>query len=198
MPFTILAIRHSDAELMERVQADDANAFRLLYDRHVQSAFGVAYAVTRSSRQAEDAVQEAFLSLWRARTAYHPTRGSVAGWLLTIVRNRALDVARRRAKHDGPWAELAELDMPDPHAEELGDQAARHEQRRAVRAALTALPTDQATVLGLAYYSGLTQAEIATRLDVPLGTVKSRTRLGMNRLAAELEPFAHGQASLAA
>jgi RNA polymerase sigma-70 factor (ECF subfamily) len=112
----------------------------------------------------------------------------VAGWLLTIVRNRALDVARRRARHDGPWAELAEVDMADPGAEEIGDQAARREQRRAVRAALTSLPADQATVLGLAYYGGLTHAEIATRLDVPLGTVKSRTRLGMNRLAAELEP----------
>jgi RNA polymerase sigma-70 factor (ECF subfamily) len=198
MPFATPTIRHTDADLMQRVRADDPDAFRLLYDRHVQSAFRVAYAVTRSSRQAEEAVQEAFLSLWRARTAYHPARGSVASWLLTIVRNRALDVARRRATHDQPWAQLSDFELPDTGAEELGDRAARHEQRRAVRTALGSLPADQAAVLDLAYFGDLTQAEIATRLDLPLGTVKSRIRLGLNRLAAELQPYAHARAALAA
>jgi RNA polymerase sigma-70 factor (ECF subfamily) len=199
MPLTTTATRLTDAELMRRVQADDPEAFRHLYQRHVQSALAVAYGASLGSRQAEEAVQDAFLSLWRARAAYRPARGSVAGWLLTIVRNRALDLARRRATHDRPWAQLSDFDLPDPQLEELDDQAARREQGRAVRAAFTSLPTDQATVLGLAYFDGLTQAEIAMALDVPLGTVKSRIRLGLQRLAGELRPFAqHAPSSLAA
>jgi RNA polymerase sigma-70 factor (ECF subfamily) len=187
----------SDSDLMRRVQAGDPRAFRALYDRHVARALGAATAITRNGRNAEDAVQDAFLDLWRSRAVYEPGRGSVAGWLLTIVRNRALDVVRRVAARERPWDQLDDHELPDRGLEPVEAAAARREDVLTVRAALRALPHEQATALGLAYFAGLSQTEIATRLDVPLGTIKSRMRLGMGRLARELEaPVAAEPAAL--
>ena len=175
-----------DDALMRRVQADDAEAFGVLYDRQAARALGVANSVTRNHSQAEDVVQEAFLAAWRFRAAYSPVRGSVGAWLMTIVRNRALDALRRAAAKEQPAQNVWELETVAAADESLEDRAARQEERRAVRVALGQLPAEQATALGLAYFGGLTQAEIAQRLDVPLGTVKSRIRLGLRRLSAEL------------
>jgi RNA polymerase sigma-70 factor (ECF subfamily) len=186
----IAADHPTDAVLIGRVQADDGDAFRLLYERHASSALGLALAITRNQRLAEEAVQDAFLTVWRARSAYEAARGSVAGWLLTITRSRALDALRRVSRHDRPWESLDDHDMADPRADSLDVQAARGEEHRAIRAAFTALPSEQATALALAYYGDLTHAEIAARLDVPLGTVKGRIRLGLRRLSAELAPVA--------
>jgi RNA polymerase sigma-70 factor (ECF subfamily) len=180
--------RGSDAALMRRVQHDDTDAFRVLYERNARSAYGAALAITRSPRLAEDTVQEAFLTLWRRRASYAPERGSVGGWLLTIVRSRALDALRRTVRRDRPWEPLDDHDVADAALEDAGEQAVRREERRVVRAALTQLPVEQVTVLGLAYYAGLSQSEIAQHLDVPLGTVKGRIRLGLRRLSAELTP----------
>jgi RNA polymerase sigma-70 factor (ECF subfamily) len=180
----------TDADLMARVQADDDEAFRLLYERHASAAFGVALAVTRTRRLAEEAVQDAFLTVWRSRAAYEAARGSVAAWLLTITRSRALDALRRVSRHDRPWEPLDDHDVADPRVESLDDQAARGEDHRAIRAAITALPSEQATALALAYYGDLSHAEIAAHLDLPLGTVKGRIRLGLRRLSAELAPVA--------
>ena len=183
------AIDHlTDADLMLRVQAEDDVAFRALYDRHVSTAFGVALGITRTPRLAEETVQDAFLTVWRSRAAYVAARGSVAAWLLTITRSRALDALRRVSRHDRPWEPLDDHDLADPRDEALDDQAARGEDHRAIRAAITALPTEQATALALAYYGDLSHAEIAAHLDLPLGTVKGRIRLGLRRLSAELGP----------
>jgi RNA polymerase sigma-70 factor (ECF subfamily) len=181
--------RRSDDALMRRVKHDDTDAFRVIYERNATSAYGAALAITRSSRLAEEAVQEAFLTLWRARATYSPERGSVTGWLLTIVRSRALDAMRRTVRRDRPWEPLEEHDVADAALEGADDQAVRREERRVVRAALIQLPVEQVTVLGLAYYAGLSQSEIAAHLDVPLGTVKGRIRLGLRRLSAELTPM---------
>ena len=175
-----------DNALMRRVQAGDANAFRALYDRHAGRALALATGVMRNRTQAEDVVQEAFLAAWRFRAAYAPARGSVASWLMTIVRNRALDALRRNAIREQPAHDFGQLDTLPAGDEPLDDRAARDDQGRAVRVALRRLPLEQASALGLAYFGGLTQAEIAQRLDVPLGTVKSRVRLGLRRLAGEL------------
>ena len=175
-----------DDALMRRVQADDADAFGMLYDRQATRALGVANSVTRNHSQAEDVVQEAFLAAWRFRAAYSPVRGSVAAWLMTIVRNRALDALRRAATREQPSVSVWELESIAAGDETLDERAARQDERRAVRVALAQLPSEQATALGLAYFGGLTQAEIAQRLEVPLGTVKSRIRLGLRRLAIEL------------
>jgi RNA polymerase sigma-70 factor (ECF subfamily) len=175
-----------DAACMRRVQAGDSDAFRALYDRHAGRALAVATGVMRNRTQAEDVVQEAFLAAWRFRAAYTPSRGSVASWLMTIVRNRALDALRRAAIREQPAHNLGELDTLAAGDEPLEEHAARHDERREVRVALRRLPLEQASALGLAYFGGLTQAEIAQQLDVPLGTVKSRVRLGLRRLSTEL------------
>jgi RNA polymerase sigma-70 factor, ECF subfamily len=180
------AAPHTDPELMLRVQVGDTGAFRALYDRHSAAAFGLALAMTRNRRLAEDAVQEAFLTVWRARASYDPERGSVGGWILTIARSRALDTLRRARRSERAWEPLDDHDVADDALEAPDEHASRGEERRAVRAAFAHLPADQATALGLAYFAGLTQAEIAQRLELPLGTVKGRIRLGLARLAGEL------------
>ena len=186
------AIDHlSDADLMARVvQASDGDAFRLLYDRHATTAYGLALGITRTPRLAEETVQDAFLTVWRARAAYEAARGSVASWVLTITRSRALDALRRVSRHDRPWEPLDDHEIADPSAESLADQAARGEDHRAIRAAVNALPAEQATALALAYFGELSHAEIAERLGLPLGTVKGRIRLGLRRLSVELAPAA--------
>jgi RNA polymerase sigma-70 factor (ECF subfamily) len=180
--------RCSDDDLMRRVQQDDTEAFRLLYQRNAQAAYGVAVSITRNQRMAEDTVQETFLTVWRVRADYRPDRGSAAAWLLTIARSRALDALRRTGRRDRPWEPLDDHDVADPQLEAADEGAVRREQRRFVRQALTQLPAEQATVLGLVYYVGLSQREIAAHLDVPLGTVKGRIRLGLRRLSNELTP----------
>jgi RNA polymerase sigma-70 factor (ECF subfamily) len=185
------AIDHpTDAKLMRRVQAGDGDAFRVLYDRHAAMAYGLALGITRAPRLAEEAVQDAFLTVWRSRAAYEAARGTLASWLVAITRTRALDALRRVSRHDHPWEPLDDHEIEDPRAESLDDQAARGEDHRAIRAAMSALPSDQATALALAYFGDLTHAEIAARLDLPLGTVKGRIRLGLRRLSAELAPAA--------
>jgi RNA polymerase sigma-70 factor (ECF subfamily) len=148
--------------------------------------FAVALAITRNQRLAEDVVQDAFLTMWRSRAAYASARGSVPGWLLTITRSRALDALRRVSRRERQWEPLDDHDVADPLAESPDVQAARGEDHRAIRAAFTALPSEQATALALAYYGDLSHAEIAAHLDVPLGTVKGRIRLGLRRLSTEL------------
>jgi RNA polymerase sigma-70 factor (ECF subfamily) len=185
------AIDHpTDAALMRRVQADDGAAFRVLYDRHATEAYGLALGITRTPRLAEEAVQDAFLTVWRSRAAYETARGSLTSWLLAITRSRALDALRRVSRHDRPWEPLDEHEIVDPRIGSLADEAARGEDHRAVRAAIGALPSEQATALALAYFGDLTHAEIAARLDLPLGTVKGRIRLGLRRLSTELAPAA--------
>ena len=183
----------TDADLMLRVQADDDEAFRVLYERYASTALGAALAITHNGRLAEDAVQDSFLTMWRSRAAYEAGRGSVAGWLLTITRSRSLDALRRVNRHDRPWEPLDDHDVVDPRAETPDVHAARGEDLRAVRAAFSALPSDQATALALAYYGDLTHAQIAAHLGLPLGTVKGRIRLGLRRLSTELAsaPAAH-------
>jgi RNA polymerase sigma-70 factor (ECF subfamily) len=180
----------TDADLMRRVQADDDEAFRLLYERHSPASYGVALAITRSRRLAEESVQDAFLTVWRSRGAYAAARGSVGGWLLTITRSRALDALRRVSRHDRAWEPLDDHEVPAPSVESPDVQAARGEDHREIRAAFTVLPSEQATALALAYFGDLTHAEIAAHLGLPLGTVKGRIRLGLRRLSAELAPAA--------
>jgi RNA polymerase sigma-70 factor (ECF subfamily) len=156
----------SDGTLMRRVQSGDVEAFEELYDRHVTRALRVAYSVLLNASRAEDAVQEGFLSIWRSRGSYRPDSASFAAWAMQIVRNRAIDLARR-----------------DTSAHE--DPAARDETNPMLTA-LRHLPEDQAEVIALAFYGELTHSEIAEQLSLSPGTVKGRMRLGLKKLRDQM------------
>ena len=176
----------SDEDLMRLVADTDAAAFEVLYDRHATAAYGLCRRIAGSAAMADDVFQEAFLSVWRSGSRYEPRRGSVRSWILSITHNRAIDQIRRSRKHDDRQVHddsLAER-MPAEDATDaaaLGSVAAEETGR-----ALAALPEDQRTVIELAYFSGYTHTEIAEKLEVALGTVKGRMRLGLEKLQAAL------------
>lgn len=178
-----------DDSLMERMALGDGRALELLYDRYHVLVYSVALRVVRDEMLAEDIVQEVFVRLWRRPRSYDPARGRFLSWLMSVTRNRAIDEVRRvtrRLRIEERRQDAAEqvrstdrLDAPELAAA-IGDE------RREVRAALATLPEAQRRVLELAYFDGLTQSEIAALTDTPLGTVKTRTRLAMDRLRQRL------------
>jgi RNA polymerase sigma-70 factor (ECF subfamily) len=180
-------LRHlADEELMDLVARNDAAAFEVVLERHCDVAFSLAYRMVGRRALAEDVVQEAFLSAWRSGTRYDRTRGSVRGWLLSIVHNRAVDTLRRDAARDR--RNVSDEGIGDRlEAPERTDlEAARRDEAHEVRAALGQLPDEQARVIDLAYYGGFTHTEIAAMLDLPVGTVKGRMRLGLQKLRLSL------------
>ena len=175
---------------MQQVAAGEIGGLETLYDRYHAAAYALALRITSETGMAEDVVQDAFLGLWRNAGRYAELKGSVRGWLLAIVRHRAIDTLRRRktgmALGDDADAILpAALTIPDPWPEVAGRLEAEQ-----VRRALTVLPPAQREVIELAYFDGLTQREIAARTNAPLGTAKSRMRLGLVALRAALGPSA--------
>jgi RNA polymerase sigma-70 factor, ECF subfamily len=182
----------SDEALLAIIATPDGDlALAELYDRYGKIAYGLAYRVLRDSALAEDAVQEAFITVWRTAGTYISERGKPRTWLLTLVHRRAVDLVRREQRRRAP----APTDETGPTALAAEDEATLRDRRRAVQAALTQLPADQREALELAYYGGLTQTELAQQLGVPLGTVKSRMFAGLRRLGdllreagLELEP----------
>jgi RNA polymerase sigma-70 factor (ECF subfamily) len=180
--------RLADEELLDLVRGADAEAFEHVYDRHARAAYSLAYRILGSPGPAQDAVQEAFLSIWRTSAAYDPARGSVRTWILTVVHNRAIDAVRRASV---PGRALAA--DPDSGGEAEADERTdvlveQRESRRIVREALHALPDDQRQVVELAYFGGFTHSEIAEILRLPLGTVKGRMRLALEKMRVHLEP----------
>ncbi len=173
----------ADGALLARVASGDGAAFDALYGRYASLSAGLARSILGEAALAEDAVQEAFLTVWRRAARYDPARGSVPSWVLTIVRHCAIDVHRRR--HADRWVDGAALaetsDGSDTHEVACQDAAAQQ-----VRAALAQLPAAQRAVLALAYAEGYSQAEIARAQGVPLGTVKGRVRLGLRALRTQL------------
>jgi RNA polymerase sigma-70 factor (ECF subfamily) len=173
----------ADENLISFVGKGDAEAFTTLYDRHSHAAFSLAYRVMGERQAAEDLVQDTFLKLWRSATSYRPERGSVRTWLLSIVHNRGIDqlrsVASRRRRQ-----EKIEASAPKSQPSEAFAHSWRNAQREQVREALSTLPKEQLKTLELAYFSGYTHVEIAELLDVPLGTVKGRMRLGLKKIRA--------------
>ena len=154
-----------------------------LYDAYHRQALGLACRLLGSREEAEEVVQEAFLAAWRALGDYDPTRGSARTWFLTLVRHRAIDALRARGRRPAvPLEGRAEVE--DPH--DVSAAAIAHAEGQAVRAALAALPAAQRQALELAYFGGLSHTEIAERLEAPMGTVKGRIRLGLDRLRAAL------------
>ena len=179
--------RLADEDLMTMIERKDALAFEVLYDRHGGAAYSLAHRIVGDAQIAEDVTQEAFISIWRAGGKFDGARGSVRAWALGIVRNRAIDSLRRQAGK-APKLDLDdELVLESQPAAELTDaEAIRRETARRVRGALVELPSEQSEVIGLAYFGGFTHAEIAKMLSMPLGTVKGRMRLGLEKIRVHL------------
>jgi RNA polymerase sigma-70 factor, ECF subfamily len=174
--------RLADEELMHLVQDGNPDAFELMYDRHGGPSFSLAYRMVGDRVVAEDITQEAFLSIWRSRARYQPDRGSVRSWVLGIVHHRAIDALRRNLVHDRRRASAEGIEERH-EARELTDvEAARRDEARSVRAALEELPAEQSQVIELAYFGGFTHTQIADMLATPVGTVKGRMRLGLDKL----------------
>jgi len=154
-----------------------------LYDAHHRQAIGLAYRLLGDLGDAEEAVQEVFLSAWRSGHTYDPARGSTHTWILSMVRNRCIDVMRARKRR--PVQPLVEgLDPPD--SSDVPSEAVSNVDAAAARIALEALPPEQKQAIELAYFAGLSHSEIATQLAAPIGTVKGRIRLGLDRLRTSM------------
>jgi RNA polymerase sigma factor (sigma-70 family) len=175
-----------DRDLLSRIGRGDEEAFRGLFRRYAPTAMALAERILRRLHLAEETVQEAFLALWRNPEGYDPERGSVRAWLLSTVHHRAVDLVRREeAQRRRAVDSVPDREEPD-HAVEVVEEIGAQEERVSVREALGQLPPDQREVIELMYYGGRSQSQIAQELDLPLGTVKSRTLLGMRRLRAAL------------
>jgi len=176
-----------DVELVRRVAEGDGDALRELYGLYGKVVFGMAYRVLGDRQLAEDCTQDVFIALWRGARSYDPKRARVTTWLFTVTRNTAIDIVRRREvrradplpEDESAWAKDT---APDP-----AEVAATAEQAERIASALAELPRPQLEAVSLAYFDELSHAEIAKRLDLPLGTVKGRIRLGLERLR-ELAP----------
>ncbi len=165
--------------LLARVAAGDREAFGRFYDATAALAFGLIRRIVRDSAAAEEVAQEVFLQVWRDAARYDPRRGTAEAWLVTRARSRAIDRLRAARRRERPLAGRA--DGPAEPAEDA-DAAAAAEERGRVQSALQRLPAPQRRVIELAFFEGLTQAEIAAQVGAPLGTVKTRARLGLERL----------------
>lgn len=182
----------ADAELVAALGNGDLRALELLYDRYSTLVFSVSVRVLRDAHLAEDVVQEVFIRLWRQPTSYDPARGRFISWLMSVTRNRSLDELRRVTRRLRSEDVVAEAGPELPASGQFDDPQAGlelGEARAAVRAAMTRLPPVQRRVIELAYFGGLTQTEIARVTGDPLGTVKTRVRLGMRKLRESLAGF---------
>ena len=173
---------------MHLVQSSDPDAFEAMYDRHGPAAFSLAYRIAGDRNVAEDITQEAFISIWRSSARYQAERGSVRTWVLGIVHNRAIDALRRNTVHSKRRASAEGLEerQEAPERERTDVEAARREEARHVRAALDDLPQEQVRVIELAYFGGFTHTQIADMLKMPVGTVKGRMRLGLEKMRRTL------------
>ena len=180
-----------DEELMQRLVYRDLRAFRALFDRYGNLVYSAALRVVRDAQIAEDMVQEIFLRIWRKPDSYVAQRGRFVTWLTSVTRNRAVDEIRsrgRRFRHETASPEEQERELPAPDTNDPALTAELADQRRLILAALAQIPQEQRQIIELAYFGGFTQQEIAQRLSQPLGTVKTRIRLGMQKLRVALTP----------
>jgi RNA polymerase sigma-70 factor (ECF subfamily) len=182
-----LALRKSttslaDEDLMRLVQRGDARAFEAIYDRHGSAAFSLAYRIAGNRAAAEDIVQEAFLSVWRSSVRYQPERGNLRSWLLSVVHNRAIDFLRRSVAQTRHQVDAEGIEERKAAPELTDVEAFRREEAQTVRSAMEQLPADQLRVVELAYFGGFTHTQIADMLGMPLGTVKGRMRLALDKM----------------
>ena len=176
----------AEEDLISLVGDGDAEAFALLYDRHSRAAYSLAYRLMNGRQAAEDLLQDSFIKVWRSAGGYRVGRGSVRTWILSIVRNRAIDQFRSDASRRRTRDEV-ETSTPTSYPSEAFAETWRNTQQEQMREVLKMLPQEQLRILELAYFSGYTHVEIAERLSLPLGTVKGRMRLGLEKLRNHTE-----------
>ncbi|HWO83808.1 MAG TPA: sigma-70 family RNA polymerase sigma factor [Solirubrobacterales bacterium] len=181
------AERLADEELMPLVGRKDPEAFEVLFDRHGGAAYSLAYRIVGDRAAAEEVTQEAFISVWRSGARFDAARGSVRSWLLSVVRNRAIDFLRSRA------GKAPKLTFDDdsvleqrPARERTEEEALQRETSAELQGALGKLPGEQSKVIELAYFGGFSHSEIARMLNLPMGTVKGRMRLGLEKIRGDL------------
>ena len=180
----------SDEAVVALAGRSDESALAELYDRYGRAAYGLAYRVLRDESLAEDAVQEAFLAVWRGAHHFLPEKAKASTWILTLVHRRAVDLVRREQRRRTDPIDDHDAATPDGSAE---DVAWLRLERERVQAALKQLPDQQREAIELAYYGGFTQSELAERLGEPLGTIKSRMFAGLARLRELLDNPAQGE-----
>ena len=178
--------RAEEAELLGRIAAGDERAIEALHRRYAGPLYSLAFQVTRADRFAQDVVQEVFVAVWRDAGRFDPARGSVAAWLFSLARHKAIDLVRREAtvrRH------TAEVDLEWAVApDDVDEEAWLRVRRDAVRAAIATLPEAQRTAVELAFFAGLTHVEVAEKLAIPLGTAKTRIRTALLRLRDLIGP----------
>jgi RNA polymerase sigma-70 factor (ECF subfamily) len=172
----------ADEDLMQLVHAGEARAFEVIFDRHGDAAFSLAYRMCGRRAMAEDVVQEAFLSLWRSGARYDHARGSVRSWVLGVVHNRAIDAFRRELIRTSRDVADDGITERMPAAERTETEVEQRDDARHVRGALSELPPEQRQVIELAYFGGFSHSQIAGILKLPAGTVKGRMRLGLSKM----------------
>lgn len=175
----------TDSELMRLVALGDQDAFMVVYDTHAHAALGAALRMIRNREAAEEIVQEAFVKLWRSPGIYNAARGSLRTFVLVMVRHRALDALRSQAVRSRRNTSDAGFEQRHEAPELTDVEATRREEAASVRAAVGRLPQGQSLVIELAYFAGLSHREIAAQLAMPIGTVKGRIRLGIEKLRGE-------------
>ncbi len=174
---------------MQLVANGDAGAFEVVLERHEDAAFSLAYRMCGTRAAAEDVAQESFLSIWRGAARYDRARGSVRSWTLGIVHNRSIDALRRTNVHERRRANDEGLEESLEAPERTDLQAIEKAASGEIRVALAELPSDQRRVVELAYFGGFTHMEIATMLETPIGTIKGRMRLALEKLRGQLEDW---------
>ncbi len=176
-----------DEELVLSVSLGDRDALGELYTRHSRAVYGLALHFLRDPNRAEEVTQEVFINLWNKAGKFHPERGRFLPWLLTTAHHRTIDELRRNKRDRGAMTEIARFGISNNSTEESpAERAERLEDSQVVREALDILPQEQLQVVVLAYYNGYSHTEIAHILDQPLGTVKTRMRLAMQKLRASM------------
>jgi RNA polymerase sigma-70 factor (ECF subfamily) len=188
-PLTDSTVQHpTDLTLLEALRQGQVKALRMLYDRYARLVYGLAYKVLGNAEEAEDVTQDIFLTLWH-RNTYNPNRGSLSSFLATMTRSRAIDKLRSRGSRLRFLQRMQGVVQSQAPAVTPMEQASLGERSQRVRDALDSLPDSERQIIEIAYYEGLSQSEIAKRLNIPLGTVKTRSRQGLIKLRQTLQDY---------